>query len=765
MITTLKVYQEQAVTQILEAAQRLLASGIGRGKTVVFRSPTGSGKTVMAAEYIQRVIAAHPDEEFCFLWCTIGKGDLHIQSKTSLDRIFQGFPRCVLAEDEFNGFRPEIARNTVVFVNWEKIRSKDKQSGEWTNVLMRDGERINLREVLSNTGRKRKIIAIVDESHYGTETERALELVNIINPEIILAISATPTWQPSAEDVLENRHALVRVSPSRVMAEGMIKKELIINEGLGSVASDERTSQDMVLEAAHQKRLQLRRLFAAEESRVNPLVLVQLPNAADGEAKLSVVREFLGKKGITEENGRLAVWLSNYKTDNLEALAQTDSPVEFLVFKQAIDTGWDCPRAHILVKFRDTKSEVFEIQTVGRILRTPERRHYSPAELNTGYIYSNVESVIVKEEQYNPNIIKHLRSLREANYAPLGIISFYRSPLRLGRVDRDFSSIFNEVVAKRLPGLDASQPQTNAKVLEAASLILNITSYDQTIAVDARLSTDQLETKEDYVVASSGQVSARASAQDIQSRFESILKSTAAGFQGREPVDALKRAIYQWFRTYLGSKGWDSELLRIQTAILVNEDMFRSLLGDALVAYKERKQADLRRESKEYEDRFDPPVEMYYNDYEAELVPHAKHLHQPCYLRRDRSEPERRFEAFLEKNGDRIVWWWKNGEGDRRFFGIRYQYNGEVHTLYPDYIVQLSDGRICLFEVKDADDRDRYTITKAKAEALYHYLETARAAGQRVIGGVVIERTGAWRLNSQPECTWDRLEEWDVLSL
>lgn len=47
-------------------------------------------------------------------------------------------------------------------------------------------------------------------------------------------------------------------------------------------------------------------------------------------------------KQITYENGLLAVWLS----DNI---------------KQAVATGWDCPRAHILVKLRDRMSETFEI--------------------------------------------------------------------------------------------------------------------------------------------------------------------------------------------------------------------------------------------------------------------------------------------------------------------------------------------------------------------------------------------------------------------
>ena len=49
-------------------------------------------------------------------------------------------------------------------------------------------------------------------------------------------------------------------------------------------------------------------------------------------------------------------------------LIPNDSGVEFLIFKQAIETGWDCPRAQILVGFRKIESMIFELQTVGRIM-------------------------------------------------------------------------------------------------------------------------------------------------------------------------------------------------------------------------------------------------------------------------------------------------------------------------------------------------------------------------------------------------------------
>ena len=60
-----------------------------------------------------------------------------------------------------------------------------------------------------------------------------------------------------------------------------------------------------------------------------------------------------------------------------------------MIFKQAIALGWDCPRASILVLFRDWRSIVFSIQTVGRIMRMPEVKHYTNDDLNVGFHMSS----------------------------------------------------------------------------------------------------------------------------------------------------------------------------------------------------------------------------------------------------------------------------------------------------------------------------------------------------------------------------------------
>lgn len=112
MNINLKRYQETAVDQLVDAVKGLLGKD-GQKKVCVFQSPTGSGKTVMTAKFIENLIKELPDEDMCFIWVSVGKGDLHLQSKYSLERIFAGSPRVSLVEEEFTGSRERVVKNEV----------------------------------------------------------------------------------------------------------------------------------------------------------------------------------------------------------------------------------------------------------------------------------------------------------------------------------------------------------------------------------------------------------------------------------------------------------------------------------------------------------------------------------------------------------------------------------------------------------------------------------------------------------------------------
>ena len=768
----LKPYQEKAVNQLIDTTVKLLGYD-GPGEVCVFQAPTGSGKTIMMAKYIEGIIKELPKNDLCFIWMSIGKGELHLQSKHSLEKVFAGFPRVTSVEDAFSGGRERIVQNEVVVANWEKLRSKERESGDWKNLVMKDGEKLNFRDVLEKTKEQRKIILIIDESHVSADTQRANELRDLIGADLVIEMSATPRRPQQdlgfIQEFARGGAGYIIVEPKDVIDEGMIKKEIIINENIEKIAASEEDSQSAVLEAAYRKRLELKKAFAKEGSNINPLVLIQIPTAEAGEQKIEAVKKFLDGKGINERkdghgNGKMAIWLAEQKSELIDWIAEPNNEIEFLIFKQAIDTGWDCPRAHILVKFRETHNIVFEIQTVGRILRMPEQRHYGNEALNRGYIYTNLKSIEVKKEEYNPNIIKHLRASRASVYEPVKIESYYKARADYGDVTSSFHAVFEKVADQYFVTSRKNKPVENAKKVEGKGVDLTIKKYQQEIIADTHLdvkSFDELDGK----LGADGLAKLQMAADELMVLFEQTIKNNLGPFKNvKRSVPTVKTAIYIWFREVLGSESWgDDDLLMSQKIFLhdKNRGYFEHILATAIDRYGAVKEQEVRERIEESEQRypFELQPEQFYNEYTDEIVKVKKYAYEPCYLNVDRSKPEREFETFLNSNALKIDWWWKNGENKQDYFGIKYEYASNIYTFYPDYLVKLADGRLGIFEVKDAADRDGKTYTKAKAEALQKYIIGQK--NKKLFGGIVIERNKAWHINSKKSYNWEKCERDD----
>lgn len=298
-------YQEAAIEELILKSKILLKKDAD-GKAIVFKSPTGSGKTFTLAKYIKEIVEELKGIDICFLWLSPGEGNLHLQSYKSLNEDLENYPSVKLLEQEFFGSRRTINPNEVVVCNWEKLSSKDSQTGEWKNILMKDKEMTNFRELIRNTRERGiKIILIIDESHSKSKAKRAFELRNdIIKPDLTIEMSATPILK---EGEYNER---VEVLPSQVIDEGMIKKEIIINENIIDVDDEKITSQELIMEAAFSKREELKHWYKELGLKINPLALIQIPVSEAGEDKKVFVESFLAEKGITYENKKLALWMS-----------------------------------------------------------------------------------------------------------------------------------------------------------------------------------------------------------------------------------------------------------------------------------------------------------------------------------------------------------------------------------------------------------------------------------------------------------------------
>jgi type III restriction enzyme len=622
---------------------------------------------------------------------------------------------------------------------------------------MRDSEQVNFRELVRNTKQLgTKIILIIDESHTNSTSARAVEIRDeIIKADLTIEMSATPVL--SEGDYQQK----VKVEPLDVIDEGMIKKEIVINDNIDLTTDDEKTTQELILQSALNKRIVLTQAYKDTNIKVNPLVLIQIPTGDEGEDKQEFIESFLSKNDITIENKKLAIWLSEDKV-NLEVLDNNSNEVEFLIFKQAISTGWDCPRAQVLVRFREVKSIVFNIQVVGRILRMPEAKHYKNDDLNKAYIYVNTSTFDIESEVSNPNIIKSLKSKRKDIYEPLELKSYYRNRIDFGDVTYKFNQVleksFCEYFDIEIGNYDVVG--SNQEVVKSKINIEFKNAKDE-IILDKHIDTSLFDKMDEKTIKADKTIAGNYSENDIIYAVENLIKLNLNGYAFKRSLSAVRNALYRWFDKYLGINKFDTNgVIRIYLIILNNYEVFSQLLDLSIKAFKPTKDEEIKlkvAQNEVWNDKWEIAEEKYFNP-RYKKYEYKKSLYEPCYLSFD-SDVEQSFIEYLDVNNDKIIWWWQNGSEHMAInFGIKY---GIKSTFQADFLVMFYDGRLGIFDTKASGERE--DDNKVKSEALQKYILDENKKGKNLIGGLVIKEGEHFRINSKPIYTpfSDNMNDWD----
>ncbi|MEN9852457.1 MAG: hypothetical protein RI996_400 [Candidatus Parcubacteria bacterium] len=769
MKITLKDYQQKAVDSLTEKVFGFLKSTKEDRKTAVLQAPTGSGKTIMMASFIESLIAINKEEtsqeDFTFVWLSIGKGDLHNQSKRSLEKVFMGFPVVQSVDSIYGTSVAELTKDSVTVVNWEKIRSKDGKTQEWKNIVMKDGDYTNFREILENTTKtaKRKIILIIDESHTSLKTDLGQEIVSLIDPTVTVEVSATPKFKISGEDQNDGVGWFEKINPQEVIDEHMIKNQILVNFDFDFKYTDD--SDEAILRTAIHKRDELARLYKEDNIDINPLLLIQLPNSANGEVvKGMVLDQLKSSRGISLGDERLSVWLDeeNKIDRNIDKISENNALQEYLIFKQAIDTGWDCPRAQILLKFRESESEVFNIQVLGRILRMPEQKHYEVEALNKAYVYINTHAASFDIESYSPKILGDQPAKRSPLYKNINLTSFYKERADYQDIKSDFKKVLLDTVSKRLE-LQPLEYKTNIQKLKS---IKPVTTSDlgwqfdtehilHSVIKDLALDIQEVDNYKNIFEDDDGDTqSLKINERQIEFVSRSLFRSMMAPFTNiARSVPAMNVAWFLVCRELFGGEILKNGALSSQAFLLLNQDKIKPIFIEAVVAYSLIREQKAKEDTEHIIKNFEIVEKDYFNkEVDEEMKDYTKCILQPCYLSKARSKPEQEFEKYLGSLLS-VNWWYKNGEMRRDYFGIKYEYKNEVHTFYPDYIVEFSDGRIGIFETKDESDRDTDTYTKAKNEALQEYIakENKTRKAQKLFGGIVVFMNGEWKISEGTE--------------
>lgn len=406
----LKPFQEKAALGIMaELDDARSSSAKGKAQAVVLSAPTGSGKTITLAQVIELTygggdgIQARPNT--VFLWLS-DSPELNAQSRNKLLNVcdYLPFHRMMTVDSDFDADR--LQPGYVYFINTQLL-GRDKL------LTKMPGDRRNFTfwQTVANTvaHAPQDFILIIDEAHRGAtvseKTRTPIMQKFILGSEadglppvpLILGMSATPQRFNALLGTTQRIQRPINISPEDVRSSGLLKDLLIVRNPKDNVASDLTLLETAAKTWQHFTKLwQDYCIREKEKEVVRPILVVQVE---DGTEKiltktpladvLRVIERQHGQLALNEvvhcfqEQGDLSV--DGRIIRKIEASRiQDSSEVKVVLFKTALTTGWDCPRAEVMMSFRRAKEPTSIAQLVGRMIRTPlARRIESDEVLNT----------------------------------------------------------------------------------------------------------------------------------------------------------------------------------------------------------------------------------------------------------------------------------------------------------------------------------------------------------------------------------------------
>ena len=777
-------FQEDAINDLIKAFLDLWKND-KKQLPIVLKSPTGSGKTMIVSNFIRELNRLpNWDEDKAFVWITFSD-IIAMQSKKKFNDYFENtIGNGLLTVADINNGK--LQKNDILFLNWQKVVSRSADARVLRRPESEDEQKESgyyFEDFIDNTHKdKREIILIIDEAHTHVTKDLAQQIIDYIDPKIILHISATPSDNIIAKAA--ELKSFVNVDHERVVDEGLIKERIIIQTKEDLYKFKTGDLDELLINLGVNKRKEIVQEYKRLNKNINPLVLIQLPNDdkdlidSGQKTKEEVVTNLLLKNGIKENE--IALWFDG-KEKNMEFITENDSNINFMIFKLTASTGWDCPRAHILIRFREVHSETFDIQTVGRILRMPEpnkKEDYKDSILlRTGFLFTNYDrnKVITKWNEISPNKPDLYIAKRKEGIQNIKLKSDYVSRIEYG--DLSSSSKFQASFLKSMNNYFKISTEDilngkGFKKLAEAGIELNPKITNQ-IVIDARFSDfDQLS----YEFKKQGKdVYLEMSRNDIEKTFNyycfKVLKEQTSEDARISNIarswSPLKSAIRVWFARALTSDSNRFYRVFINDLNKNEASMLRPAITQALKDYKPILQ-NLIEERRKIQDEREASVFTIQGEYsfsdEYELIETNLCALNKCYLKKDYlgRKNEEQFLRYIDKKEEKIEWWFKNGDYGKEYFAIKYwnPVENAFRLFYPDWIIKFKDGRIGIFDTKAGNTALPNGEGNTGAKAKYLYLRL-KELGDKYVGGIVLLENGMWYYNSSEKYDYfpGRLDE------
>lgn len=405
---------------------------------VSLSAPTGSGKTIIATSVIERLFVgddvAAPNKEAVVIWLT----DAPALNRQTMRKMLMSSNKLMpsqLVEIDQTFDQEVFTTNTVYFLNIQKLSKSSSYVQSKT-----DSRRYSLWESVENSIKAfgGNLLLIIDEAHRGTgSVSRDKPTIvsrfitrnegSIAPVPVIWGISATPERFLDYVGNANNPGRSLRqhnVKPEDVRESGLIKDYLDIRHPNGVKQADSTlTKLATTMLKATTKRWNTY-TEANHLPSVEPALVVQVPSDPDetwfDSVLASIQEEWPEIKDINfahtfGENSTIHVGNRTIRYVNPEDI-QDDKSIKVVLFKQALTTGWDCPRAEILISFFKANDPTYIAQLVGRMVRTPlAKRITSDDALNRVSLF-----LPNYDQDHLSAIIQYLQS--DSDSAPIEIL-------------------------------------------------------------------------------------------------------------------------------------------------------------------------------------------------------------------------------------------------------------------------------------------------------------------------------------------------------
>lgn len=406
-------FQDKAVKELRIAVADALDSYRRRQKTQVvsLQAPTGAGKTIIAAALIESIYFGmtladgstfDEQQNAIFVWLS-DSPELNAQSrqKIELKTSKLRFGQCVtISEDSFD--MEMLEDGHVYFLNTQKI----SKTGKLTQHS--DSRQYTIWETLDNTiqNKSDRLYFIIDEAHRGAKSIREAGKDTTImqrfikgyeyledgitrkmrSMPVVLGISATAerfnTLVGNTTNVSLEKYV---ISADEVRSSGLLKDRIVI-----TYPGDPEKNNDIVLlEAAveeWQKKCKRWYQYTYEQhyANVDPILVVQVCKGSGGALSDTNLEDVLAKieekVGTPFKQGEVVhcfgegtnLEINGLSIPHIKASEIADNhKVKVVFFKEALSTGWDCPRAETMMSFAVRSDPTYIAQLLGRMVRTP----------------------------------------------------------------------------------------------------------------------------------------------------------------------------------------------------------------------------------------------------------------------------------------------------------------------------------------------------------------------------------------------------------